>query len=212
MADGLKVLDTVRWVTLVGMNEADVIALEILRKVAGDDVPSELWAAVEKQVAEVGILGLTGTARLLVEGVVRKHGGSSHNQKDHGRGGGGGGGSNAGGGKAGGGGGGQVGIEGTPGKPMKLEDAAGRMNSLVRNRMVTAENALEADMREATVNSPNLPKGTKARVLAVNVDRGEGREKLAYVAFEKPTKYENGPYKADLDVVEVPMSEISMED
>lgn len=56
------------------MRDADALTLDMLRKGVAADVDPEVWAAVEKQVAEVGVLGLTGSARNLIEGLVQKHG------------------------------------------------------------------------------------------------------------------------------------------
>lgn len=67
------------------MTSADDMALAEIRKLAGDEIPEAVWDVVRNQVAEVGVRGLTGTARALVEGLVRKHG--SHDQSSHGRGG-----------------------------------------------------------------------------------------------------------------------------
>jgi len=63
------------------MVSADSVFLESLRKSVAADVDAMVWETLEKQVAEVGVLGLTGTGRALVEGLVRKHG--DHDQKNH---------------------------------------------------------------------------------------------------------------------------------
>lgn len=63
------------------MRESDRIFLETLRAGVGSTVDESTWGVVEKQVAETGVLGLTGSAAVLVEDLVRKHG--SHNQKVH---------------------------------------------------------------------------------------------------------------------------------
>lgn len=65
---------------------ADMEALGLLRKSAGDDVEPWMWDLIEKQVADHGIDGLTPTAYAVLEGVVAKHG--NHNQLSHGHGGG----------------------------------------------------------------------------------------------------------------------------
>lgn len=82
------------------MREADALVLDTLRKGAAADVDPAIWFVVEKQVEEVGVLGLTGTARALVEGLVRKHGspGDKGYASMHPEGSGGGGGSSKGGG------------------------------------------------------------------------------------------------------------------
>jgi hypothetical protein len=56
------------------MKPADRAALETLRKAAQCSVPEGVWAEIAKQADEVGILGLTGTARSVVESIVNKHG------------------------------------------------------------------------------------------------------------------------------------------
>lgn len=70
-------------------NESLVVALRAFSEGVGADA----WAEVEKQIIAVGIDGLDNTARLIVRGIVEKHG--SHNQASHGRGRGGGGGGKA---------------------------------------------------------------------------------------------------------------------
>lgn len=72
------------------MREADLIALQQIRKAAGNVISEPVWQVIEAEVLEKGISGLSGTARLVVNGVVAKHGGNSHNQDSHGHGGGGG--------------------------------------------------------------------------------------------------------------------------
>jgi hypothetical protein len=57
------------------MTNADAEALKIVRQAANGLVPDDVWATVEKQVSEVGVTGLTGTARAIVEGIVRTAGG-----------------------------------------------------------------------------------------------------------------------------------------
>jgi hypothetical protein len=67
------------------MRESDAIFLDTLRKSVAANVDPGVWETVEKQVAEVGVLGLTGTGRALIEGLVRKHGGKGdHDESDHG--------------------------------------------------------------------------------------------------------------------------------
>lgn len=98
------------------MRESERIFLETLRAGVGSNVDKTTWGVVEKQVAESGVRGLTGSARMMVESLVAKHG--SHNQASHNpHAGGGGGGSSSGGSKGGGnkGGGGDV-IDGLPPK------------------------------------------------------------------------------------------------
>lgn len=63
------------------MREADEIFLNTIRQGVAKNVDPMVWEALEKQVDEVGVRGLTGTGRALVEGLVRKHG--SHNQASH---------------------------------------------------------------------------------------------------------------------------------
>ena len=191
------------------MRESDRIFLEALRAGVGSTVDESTWGVVEKQVAESGVRGLTGSARMVVESLVAKHGGSSHNQKTHASGGGGGE-SSSGGSKSGGGAGGSVGTDGPPGKPMGLTQAADKVKTLRRNEAVTPEQVLNADMREATVNSPNLPKGSKATVLATGIEAGG--DKFAYVAFSKPTTYTFGDNKNVSDVHMVFESELSFSD
>jgi hypothetical protein len=77
------------------MNLADRAALDALRATVAADVSESVWAEVEKQADEVGVLGLTGSARQLVHSLVSKHG--NHNQQSHGGGKGGGSASDAGG-------------------------------------------------------------------------------------------------------------------
>jgi hypothetical protein len=94
------------------MRASDRIFLETLRAGVGSTVDESTWGLVEKQVAESGVRGLTGSARMVVESLVAKHGGSSHNQKTHAAGGGGGGGeSSSGGSNSGSSGGGKGGSE-----------------------------------------------------------------------------------------------------
>lgn len=193
------------------MRESDRIFLETLRAGVGSTVDESTWGLVEKQVAESGVRGLTGSARMVVESLVAKHGGSSHNQKTHAAGGGGGGGeSSSGGSKGGSGGKGSVGTDDPPGKPMGLTQAADKVKTLRRNEAVNASQVLNADMREATVNSPNLPKGSKATVLATGIEAGG--ERFAYVAFSKPTTYTFGDNKNVSDVHLVSESELSFSD
>lgn len=66
------------------MNNADLLALEQIRKAAGNAVSEPVWDMIEAEVVSKGIVGLSGTARIIVESVVRKHGGNSHNQNAHG--------------------------------------------------------------------------------------------------------------------------------
>lgn len=56
------------------MTAADMDALGLLRKAAGDDVEPWMWDLIEKQVSEHGINGLTPTAYAVLEGIVAKHG------------------------------------------------------------------------------------------------------------------------------------------
>ena len=190
------------------MRESDRIFLETLRAGVGSTVDESTWGVVEKQVAESGVRGLTGSARMVIESLVAKHG--SHNQASHNPHTGGGGESSSGGSKSGGGSGGSVGTDGPPGKPMGLTQAADKVKTLRRNEAVTPEQVLNADMREATVNSPNLPKGSKATVLATGIEAGGDR--FAYVAFSKPTTYTFGDNKNVSDVHMVFESELSFSD
>ena len=57
-----------------GMKDADFVALQTLRDAAGPSITDAVWDQVEQQVTDVGMLGLTGTARAIVEGIVRKSG------------------------------------------------------------------------------------------------------------------------------------------
>lgn len=54
------------------MREADRITLDVL-KAAAPTADPVLWAALEQQVAEVGVAGLTGSGQAFVEALVRKH-------------------------------------------------------------------------------------------------------------------------------------------
>lgn len=56
------------------MKQAEAIVIAELRKAAGNTVPDAVWAVVEKQVDEVGLHDLTGTAKAIVESIVVKHG------------------------------------------------------------------------------------------------------------------------------------------
>jgi hypothetical protein len=68
------------------MNPADRSLLESLQKAAAPD--PVLWAAVESAVEKAGGVRATGgAARAVIDGLVRKHGGNSHDQKTHGGGG-----------------------------------------------------------------------------------------------------------------------------
>jgi hypothetical protein len=69
------------------MKMADMLVLQQIRK--NSNVPDAVWQEIEVAVMEKGILGLTGTAKAIVESEVRKH--ASHDQSSHGRGRGGGG-------------------------------------------------------------------------------------------------------------------------
>ena len=73
------------------MKITDKIVLEEVRKASANTIPDAVWDVIEAEVAVKGITGLSGTARAVIESVVQKHGGNSHNQKNHagGRGGGG---------------------------------------------------------------------------------------------------------------------------
>jgi hypothetical protein len=56
------------------MDLVDRAALDTLHKAAQGNIPENVWAEVEKQADEVGVLGLTGVARAIIENLVVKHG------------------------------------------------------------------------------------------------------------------------------------------
>lgn len=63
------------------MRSADREALDLLKAATGRDVAPAVWAQIEQQVEQVGLRGLTGTSRTIVDHAVAKHG--SHNQQSH---------------------------------------------------------------------------------------------------------------------------------
>ena len=65
------------------MKITDKIVLEEVRKASANTIPDAVWDVIEAEVAVKGIKNLSGTARAVIESVVQKHGGNSHNQKDH---------------------------------------------------------------------------------------------------------------------------------
>lgn len=107
------------------MNLAARAALDTLRSTVAADVSDSVWAEVEKQADEVGVLGLTGSARQLVHGLVLKHG--NHNQQSHGGGKGGGSASDAGGSAGGKGGGSGADVGSTVGRA-RVKQGADDMN------------------------------------------------------------------------------------
>jgi hypothetical protein len=68
------------------MRPADREALDLLKAASGRDVAPAVWAQIEQQVEQVGLRGLTGSSRTVIDHAVAKHG--SHNQQSHAGGGG----------------------------------------------------------------------------------------------------------------------------
>ena len=60
----------------------DQLVLQALRKAAGRSVPDQVWDQITAQVERVGVRGLTGSSRTIIEDLVRKHG--HHDQSTHG--------------------------------------------------------------------------------------------------------------------------------
>lgn len=56
------------------MRPGDAEALHALQKAAGDVLPGPVWKAIEAEVEEVGMLGLTGSSRVIIDNLVAKHG------------------------------------------------------------------------------------------------------------------------------------------
>lgn len=167
------------------MNEADVIALQTIRKAAENLIPDETWEVMEKQVAEVGIRGLAGTSRAIVEGIVRKHGepgdrGYSRLHPSDGSGG------SSGGSSAG-------------GSPMSSNQRIKEGKKLVSEGEASQSQVVAGGMKEATVKGGGLPRGSKGTVLARGVDMGGG-QKGAFIGFDKPVKFKDGDFEESSNV------------
>jgi hypothetical protein len=190
------------------MTDADSQALKSMKKAADGLIPAEVWETVEKQAAEVGVLGLTGTARAIVEGLVRKHGSPGDpgyaNLHPSGAGAsaaGSGGGSEESGGSGGGGG-------GSAGSPMSSKDRTKEGKKLRDNGEANVKQITDAGMRDVKVSSPNLPKGSKGTLLATGIDMGGGK-KGAYVGFSKPVTFTDGDFSESSTVHLIDASEVS---
>ena len=163
------------------MRLSDEVFLETLRKSVAANVDPLVWESLEKKVDEVGIRGLTGSGRALVEGLVRKHG--SHNQKVHSPNKGGGGSTSGGDAAEGAKGGG-----GSAGAPMSSTQRTAAAKDLVSSGDATKTQVVSASMKDVSMKSSSgLPEGSKGTLLATGVDMGGGR-KGSLVGFSKPVK------------------------
>lgn len=156
------------------MRPVDEQALKALRKAAGDDVDPAVWAEIEKQAAEHGIDNLTGTAAMVVAGIVAKHGspgqpGYSRLHPDSGKGGG----TSAGG---------KAGSDGPTGEP---NEAGVRLAVLSLKDKDPAAEARYSDVKSnppvSVHRSAGLPSGSKGKVVGYNPD-DDGQ---VYVAFDR---------------------------
>lgn len=62
----------------------DRLVVEALRKASGRSVPDEVWDQVLAEVDRVGVRGLRGSSRTLVDSLVVKHLPGKHDQAEHG--------------------------------------------------------------------------------------------------------------------------------
>jgi hypothetical protein len=170
------------------MNPADRSLLESLQKAAAPD--PVLWAAVEAEVEKAGGVRVTGgAARAVIDGLVRKHGGNSHDQKTHG-----GGGSRGGSSSSGGSGGGSGGEPAKAPSDIMVGQAAERVSGISMEtgskKEVTPEQAFTAlgDVQGhkpvPVAPSVGLPSGSEGRVIGYRPDN----DKQVFVAFDRPVK------------------------
>lgn len=163
------------------MKMADVFVLQQIRK--NSNVPDAVWQEIEVAVMEKGILGLTGTAKVIVESEVRKHG--SHDQSSHGRGRGGGakgdskGSSNENAGEA---------NAASAGKPLKAPQK-GTLNSGTANAIVaaSARNGGEKITATQALQSNDVVRRMGADVVTVAPSAGLPPKSKARIVGYRPT-------------------------